>query len=244
MTIKWHYQSILIPLQQLLWTCCIFLSSINNTFFSVLVITFSNMSYFCFNYTNTFFHSYHELFFSGTLNCFSNVYGESFFHWAENYFSQCRELILGLQCLWALQLKWSGLSLWLHWATVLKTLKWRSAFKENATVKHCQGKKEKRFSSLLQNLSAVISLCVHDEVFWTEDLIEETMKRLHDSYTILTLIEHDMSAQLNSSLPNLIPRVLVLYYTCWLSERRCSELESPYPELQEGSPNSNPDGRA
>ena len=52
---KLHYKSVLIPLQQMLWTCCIFLSSINNTFFSVLVIIFSNMSYFCFNYTNTFF---------------------------------------------------------------------------------------------------------------------------------------------------------------------------------------------
>ena len=29
------------------------LSSINNAFFSVLVIIFSNMSYFCFKYTNT-----------------------------------------------------------------------------------------------------------------------------------------------------------------------------------------------
>ena len=64
---------------------------------------------------------------------------------------------------------------------------------------------------------------VRDDVFWTEDLIEETTKRLHDSYTILTLIEHDMSAQLNSSLPNLIPRVFVSYYTSWLSERRCRE---------------------
>ena len=36
-------------------TCCIFFSLINNTFFSVLVIIFSNMSYFCFNYTNTLF---------------------------------------------------------------------------------------------------------------------------------------------------------------------------------------------
>ena len=54
------------------------------------------MSYLCFNYTNTFFHSYHELFFSGTLNYFSNVYGELFFHWAENYFSHYREFILGL----------------------------------------------------------------------------------------------------------------------------------------------------
>jgi len=30
---------------------------------------------------------------------------------------------------------------------------------------------------------------VRDEVLWTEDLIEETTKRLHDSYTILTLIQ-------------------------------------------------------
>ena len=106
----------------------------------------------------------------------------------------------------ALQLKWTGSSLWLPWATILKTLKWRSAFKENAKAKHFQGKKRKRFSSFLQNLSGASSLCVSDEVFWTEDLIEETTKRLHDSYTILTLIEHDMSAQLNSSLPSLIPR--------------------------------------
>ena len=104
---------------------------------------------------------------------------------------------------------WSGLVRVFDflWATILKTLKWRSAFKENAKAKHCQGKKRKRFSSFLQNLSGASSLCVRDEVFWTEDLIEKTTKRLHDSYTILTLIEHDMSAQLNSSLPNLIPRV-------------------------------------
>ena len=93
----------------------------------------------------------------------------------------------------------------------------------NAKAKNCQGKKQKGFSSFLQNLTGASSLCVRDEVFWTEDLIEETTKRLHDSYTILTLIEHDMSARLNSSLPNLIPRVFVSYYTCWLSERRCCE---------------------
>ena len=33
----------------------LFLSSLNNTFFSVLVIIFSNKSYFCFIYRNTFF---------------------------------------------------------------------------------------------------------------------------------------------------------------------------------------------
>ena len=93
----------------------------------------------------------------------------------------------------------------------------------NAKAKNCQGKKQKEFSSFLQNLTGASSLRVRDEVFWTEDLIEETTKRLHDSYTILTLIEHDMSARLNSSLPNLIPRVFVSYYTCWLSERSCCE---------------------
>ena len=72
-------------------------------------------------------------------------------------------------------------------------------------------------------LSGASSLCVRDEVFWTEDLIEKTTKRLHDSYTILTLIEHDMSARLNCSLPNLVPRVFVSYYTCWVSERRRRE---------------------
>ena len=40
MTIKLHHKSILISLHQILWTCCVFLSSINNTFFSVLVIIF------------------------------------------------------------------------------------------------------------------------------------------------------------------------------------------------------------
>ena len=55
MTIKLYHKSILIQLQQILWTCCVFLSSLNNTFFSVLVIIFSNESYFCFNYMNTFF---------------------------------------------------------------------------------------------------------------------------------------------------------------------------------------------
>lgn len=48
----------------------------------------------------------------------------------------------------------------------------------------------------------VVCAKVHDEDFWTEDLIEETMKRLEDSYTILTLIEHDMSAQMKTNSPH------------------------------------------
>ena len=35
-----HHKSILIQLQQILWTRCAFLSSLNNTFFSLLVIIF------------------------------------------------------------------------------------------------------------------------------------------------------------------------------------------------------------
>ena len=35
MTIKLHCKSILIQLKQILWTCCVFLSSLNNTFFSM-----------------------------------------------------------------------------------------------------------------------------------------------------------------------------------------------------------------
>ena len=94
MTIKLRHKSILIQLQQqVLWTCCVFLSSLNNTFFSVLVIIFSNKNYFCFNYTKYFFHSCNELFFSGTSNYFSNVYQELFFNWAVNYFSRYREFI-------------------------------------------------------------------------------------------------------------------------------------------------------
>ena len=50
---------------------------------------------------------------------------------------------------------------------------------------------ERGFYLFLQNLKGVLSLCQSDEVFWTEDLIEETTKRLQDSYTTLTLIEHD-----------------------------------------------------
>ena len=78
MTIKLNYKSISIPLQQIIWTCCIFLSSLNNTFFNVLVIIFSNMSYFCFNHTNTFFIH--------TLTYFSVVLRIIFLMCIENYF--------------------------------------------------------------------------------------------------------------------------------------------------------------
>ena len=87
------------------------------------------------------------------------MYGELFFHWAENYFSQYREFILGLQC-------FVGLAVEVDWFESLTSLgdhfenfgKWGSTFKENARAKHCQGKKRKWFSSFLQNLSGASSL--------------------------------------------------------------------------------------
>ena len=99
MTIKLHHKSILIQLQQILRTCCVFLSSLNNTFFSVLVIIFSNKSYFCFNYTNTFFiHA---------MNYFSVVLRIIFPMCIKNYFligpriifRGIANLFFGLQCI-------------------------------------------------------------------------------------------------------------------------------------------------
>ena len=150
MTIKLHHMSILIQVQQILCTCCVFLSSLNNTFFSVLIIIFSNKSYFCFNYTKCFFHSCHELFFSGTSNYFSNVYQELFFNWAVNYFSRYREFIF-----------WStmhcGPCIWSGLVRVFDFLGrpfWKGCFQREC----CQGKKRKSFSSFLQNLSRAGSL--------------------------------------------------------------------------------------
>ena len=53
---------------------CIFvITKLNNTFFSVLVIIVATWIIFVI-IIRIFFHSYDELFFSGTLNYFSNVY--------------------------------------------------------------------------------------------------------------------------------------------------------------------------
>ena len=50
-------------------------------------------------------------------------------------------------------------------------------------------------------------MCTSDEVFWTEDLIEETTQWLQDSYTTLTLVEHDMTSQMNDPLPEHVRRL-------------------------------------
>ena len=99
MTIKLHRKSVLIQLQQILWTCCVFLSSLNNSFFSVFVIIFNNKSYFCFNYSKTFFiHA---------MNYFSVVLRIIFLMYIKNYFLIGPRIIfrciansfLGLQCI-------------------------------------------------------------------------------------------------------------------------------------------------
>ena len=91
--------SLNLALQQILWTCCLFLSSINNTFYSVLVIIFSKMSYFCFNDTNTFFIH--------TMNYFSVVLRTIFLMCIENYFF-LRRRIFGPTMLCG-PCSWSGL---------------------------------------------------------------------------------------------------------------------------------------
>ena len=98
-TIKLHHKSILIQLQQILsWTCCVFLSSLNSSFFSVLVIIFRNKSFF-FNYTNTFF--FHAM------NYFSVVLRIILLMCMKNYFligpriifRGVANLFFGLQCI-------------------------------------------------------------------------------------------------------------------------------------------------
>ena len=122
------------------------LSSINNTFFCVLVIIFRNKSYFCFNNRNTFF-THAMNYFSVVLRInFLMCVKNDFFNWAENYFSRYREFMFCSTmhcrpCIWSGMVRvfdFLGRPIW-------KLCKWRSALKENAKAKHCQGKKESGF---------------------------------------------------------------------------------------------------
>ena len=106
--------SVLILLQQMLWTCCVFLSSLNNTFFSVFVIIFNNKS-FCFNYSNTFLiHA---------MNYFSVVLRIIFLMYIKNYFligpriifRSIANLFFGLECI-------AGLAFEVDWFEFLTSL--------------------------------------------------------------------------------------------------------------------------
>ena len=98
MTIKLHRKSVLIQLQHILWTCWEFLSSLNNTFFSVFVIISSNKSYFCFNYRNTFFiHAMN--YFSVVLRIILLMYIKNYFLIGPRIiFRGIANLFFGLQC--------------------------------------------------------------------------------------------------------------------------------------------------
>ena len=91
---------------------CIFVISKQFTFFSVLVIIFSNMSCFCFNYRNTFFIHVMNYFSVVLRIIFINVYQELFFNWAENFFFAVSQIyFLVYNALQSLHLKWNGSSL-------------------------------------------------------------------------------------------------------------------------------------
>ena len=66
-------------------------------------------------------------------------------------------------------------------ASIRKTVQAAECFQ-----RECKGERERNersFHLFFQNLRGASGLCESDEVFWTEDLIEETTKRLQDSYT-------------------------------------------------------------
>ena len=109
------------------------------------------MNYFCYNYTNIFFHPHHELFFSGTLNYFSNVYRSRiiFFIGRRIIFRSIANLSFSLQCIVGLAAEGNWFECLISLASIRKTVQAAGAFKENAKAKHCQGKKRKRFPSFL-----------------------------------------------------------------------------------------------
>ena len=139
-----------------------------NTFFSVLIIIFSNMNYFCYNYTNNFLIHTTNYFFIGPRIIFPGIARS------------------GLQCI-------AGLAVEGDWCECLTfencasggVLSKRMPRRNIVTERN-----ERGFYLFSQNLREASSLYEGDEVFWSEDLIAETTKRVHDSYTILTLIAH------------------------------------------------------
>ena len=120
---------------------CVFSSSPNNTFFSVLVIIISNMSYFCFNYTNTFFIR--------TTNYFSVVLRIIFLMCIENYFfigpriifRVITNLFFGPKCIAGLADEGDWFEYLTSLATILKTLQVEECFQRcNAKAKHYQAR--------------------------------------------------------------------------------------------------------
>ena len=108
----------------------------NNPFFSMLVIIFSNKSYFCFNYMNTFFiHA---------MNYFSVVLRIIFLMCIKNYFliglriifRGIAKLFFGLQCI-------AGLAFEVDWFESLSSLgdNFENYANEECFQRECQGEK-------------------------------------------------------------------------------------------------------
>jgi len=155
--------------QQILWTCCVFLSSLNNTFFSVLIIIFSNMNYFCYNYTNNFLIHTTNYFFIGPRIIFRGI---------ANFFS-------GLQCIAGLAVEGD----WFECLTFENCASGGVLSKRMSRRNIVRERNDRGFHLSYKICQEPVVCAVRDEVLWTEDLIEETTKRLYDSYTILTLIQ-------------------------------------------------------
>ena len=156
--------------QQILWTCCVLFSSLNNTFFSVLIIIFSNMNYFCYNYTNNFLIHTKNYFFIGPRIIFRGI---------AIFFSS-------LQCIAGLAVEGD----WFECLTFESCANGGVLSKRMPRRNIVTERNERGFHLFSQNLREASSLYEGDDVFWPEDLIEETTKRLYYSYTILTLIAH------------------------------------------------------
>ena len=120
--IKWHHKSLFWPVQYLLWTHCIFLSSLHRPFFSVLLIFFSYMNYFLLRLV-TFLYGCMNEFFMRTTNHFLVVLQIIFNTSIENYFfivliiifCSIINLFLGLQYT-------AGLRWWGDWLKCLPAL--------------------------------------------------------------------------------------------------------------------------
>ena len=95
---------------------------------------------------------------------------------------------------------------------------------------------ERGFQLFLQNLKGVVSLCASDEVFWTEDLIEETTQRLQDSYTTLTLVESQVNDPLSGHVHRLKSNVQSLQRLLVSCDTSASSTESSVSFYPQPSP--------
>ena len=146
--------------------------------------------------------------------------------------------------LWALQLKWTGSSLWLPLGDHFENFEVEECFQRECQGEKLSGKETKGvfifLTKSVRSQQSVRSWWGFLDRRFNRGDYEATSRLVHNSNPYWTWhvcpIEQFFTQSYTSSL--------CPYYTCWLLERRCGEFSAPYPELQEGSPNSNPDGGA